>query len=81
MLRRRTAGSTSECEGREIGHSKGDTIRIDLCVNERTVRRTSIPESQRDEPGRGGIDHRVEESMLYWAGQMSFGDSSTTRGT
>ena len=103
-MRGRTAGSTSECEGRyrggcdqwdcgtrslqgvqdvracvvgRLGIVKG----IELCVNERTVRRISIPESQGDEPGRGRIDHRVEERVLFRAGQMSFGDSSTTRGT
>ena len=58
-----------------LGMLKGGTKRVELCMNERMVWRTSIPESQGDEPGRGGIDHRV------WAGQMSFGDSSTTRGT
>ena len=39
-----------------LGIVKGGTKPIELCVNERTVRRTSIPESQGDEPGRGGID-------------------------
>ena len=63
-----------------LGIVKGGTERAELCLNERIVRRTSIPDSQRDEPGRGGIDHRVEARRLLWAGQMSFGDSSATRG-
>ena len=57
--------------------AKGGTKPIELCVNGRTVRRTSIPEYQRDEPGRGDMDHRVEERMLFWAGHMNSGDSST----